>query len=258
MQSGVGLKVLGETIMNVERVRQVTMMDRAGFSPWAFIDKIGKPLALVGALVLAACTTTTPTQPLSGNPLSGSPLPQVQAGAGGQGIIGNAPPNLQDYRLGNDDQIRLTVFNQDNLSGEFTVGSTGALTLPLIGQMPAAGKTANELGQEIAIQLQDGYLRNPQVNVEVIRYRPFFIVGGVNRPGQFDYVPGMTVLQAVAIAGGYSLTGAQGQNVIISRNSRGSSGPSFGSMTTPVFPGDTIEVPQVLLPTTTVRPGPRF
>lgn len=73
--------------------------------------------------------------------------------------------------------------------------------------------------------------------MEVIRYRPFFIVGGVNRPGQFDYVPGMTVLQAVAIAGGYSLTGAQGQNVIISRNSRGSSGPSFGSMTTPVFPG---------------------
>ncbi|MGP1394949.1 MAG: polysaccharide biosynthesis/export family protein [Inquilinaceae bacterium] len=186
------------------------------------------------------------------------PQAQTQVGAGGQGIIGNAPPNLEDYRLGNDDQVRINVFNQDNLSGEFTVGSTGTLTLPLIGRMQAAGKTANELGQEIAVQLQDGYLRDPRVSVEVIRYRPFFIVGGVNRPGQFDYVPGMTVLQAVAIAGGYSPTGAQGQNVIISRNSRGAPGPSFGSMATPVFPGDTIEVPQFLLPTTTIRPGPRF
>lgn len=233
------------------------MMDNAGFSPWASIGRIGKSLALVGALILAGCATTQ-TQPLSGEPLAGSPLPQAQTSAGGQGIIGNAPPNLEDYRLGNDDQVRITVFNQDNLSGEFTVGSTGSLTLPLIGEMRASGKTANELGQEIAVQLQDGYLRDPRVSVEVIRYRPFFIVGGVNRPGQFDYVPGMTVLQAVAIAGGYSPTGAQGQNVIISRNSRGSSGPSFGSMGTPVFPGDTIEVPQILLPTTTVRPGPRF
>jgi len=120
-----------------------------------------------------------------------------------------AEPNAQmqtatAYKLGSSDRLRVTVFGHPDLSGEFEVDGTGSISLPLIGQQKAEGLATTELEQSIATTLASGYILNPRVSVEVINYRPFYILGEVGRPGEYPYTNGLTVQNAVAAAGGFS------------------------------------------------------
>jgi polysaccharide biosynthesis/export protein ExoF len=124
------------------------------------------------------------------------------------------PTSPEPYRLGVDDKLRIRVYEWRNsvgevhewsaLTDEFTVGPGGDLSLPLVGSVPAAGKTPEALSDAIADRLQSavGTGKRPQVSVEIAHYRPFYIVGAVNHPGEYPYRPGLTVLQAQGIAGG--------------------------------------------------------
>ncbi|WP_159348780.1 polysaccharide biosynthesis/export family protein [Roseomonas harenae] len=116
-----------------------------------------------------------------------------------------AEESVGPYRLGPGDQVRITVFNDPRLTGEFRVNDTGTLALPLVGSEPALGRTTQETERSIeASMLKRGLFTEPQVAVEVVTYRPIFVLGMVERGGQTPYQPGMTVLSAVAVAGGFN------------------------------------------------------
>ena len=108
------------------------------------------------------------------------------------------------YTLGSSDKLRVTVFGHPDLSGEFEVDGTGQISLPLIGQKKALGLSTSMLEQSITETLSGGYILDPRVSVEVINYRPFYILGEVGKPGEYPYTNGLTVQNAVAAAGGYS------------------------------------------------------
>jgi polysaccharide export outer membrane protein len=148
-----------------------------------------------------------------------------------------------EYRLGAGDQVRVTVFGQQDLSGEFTVDGGGVVSLPLIGNVPAGGATVRELSTRIADKLQPDYLRNPRVNVEVLNYRPFYIIGEVNKPGSYPFVNGMTVINAVALAGGYTYR-ARANEVMVTRSNDPERKKQRAQHDTVVMPGDVIEVPE--------------
>lgn len=155
----------------------------------------------------------------------------------------NTPDPVGNYQLGAGDQIRLIVFNEDDLSGNFSVDDSGQLSLPLIGQVSAKGLNVNELETAIATSLKQGYLRNPRVSVEVLQYRPFYISGEVEGDGEYPYVVGLTVPRAVATAGGYTRRANKNRVIII----RAGSTERFeypADQTTLVYPGDVIEIPE--------------
>jgi polysaccharide export outer membrane protein len=109
------------------------------------------------------------------------------------------------YRLGPGDQIRITVFNDPRLTGDFRVTDTGVIALPLVGTVPAGGRTTDEVRRSIETTMrQRGLFTQPSVALEIIEYRPIFVLGMVERGGQTPYQPGMTVLSAVAVAGGFN------------------------------------------------------
>lgn len=120
----------------------------------------------------------------------------------------NAPvPKAQErggYILDAGDELRIIVYGQEELSGEFTIDPTGRISMPLIKDIVAAGKSVRELEEAITAELQPRYLKDPRVSIEVIEYRSVYILGEVRVPGQYPYVPNMTVLQAVAVAGGHT------------------------------------------------------
>ncbi len=111
---------------------------------------------------------------------------------------------LRDYRLGPADKLRVIVFGEDSLSGEFSVSPGGRIALPLIGEINAQGRTVPDIRQEVETRFRDGYIKNPRVSIEVIAYRPFYIYGEVNKPGEFPYEPGLTIRGAVSAAQGYT------------------------------------------------------
>jgi polysaccharide export outer membrane protein len=117
-------------------------------------------------------------------------------------VVATAPVN--DYRLGPGDKVRVTVYDETDLSGEFQVDDTGFVRLPLIGPVKALARTAHQLEGDVSTALLDGYLKNPRVNVEIITYRPFYIIGQVNRPGQYAYTSNMSALDAIGVAGGFT------------------------------------------------------
>ena len=147
-----------------------------------------------------------------------------------------------DYRLGPGDVLRVTVFGQGDISGEFEVGSTGDITLPLIGEIPVIDRTLRDVENAVIEKLRPDYLKNPQVSVEVINYRPFYIIGEVQNPGSYQYVGGMRVVNAIAIAGGFTYRASEDQ-LLISR-ARGEGKQGSATQDTIVFPGDVIEVPE--------------
>ena len=112
--------------------------------------------------------------------------------------------SARDYRLATDDRVRLIVFGQDALSNIYTVDGSGAITVPLIGPVQVEGLTTTQAAARVSARLADGFLRDPSVTIEIDTYRPFYIMGEVVRGGQYDYVAGMTVETAVAIAGGFT------------------------------------------------------
>lgn len=112
--------------------------------------------------------------------------------------------NDSAYRLGAGDQLRVTVFNHQDLSGVHTIDGTGYFSMPLIGSVEARGLSIVELEQTIVDTLKPDYLVNPRVSVQVLNFRPFYILGEVENPDSYPYVDGMTYLNAVAIAGGFT------------------------------------------------------
>lgn len=158
----------------------------------------------------------------------------------------NRPPLPQytsnGYRLGSGDQVRIITFGEDQLTGEFTVDDRGNISVPLLGSLRAAGDTPEELGQNIAAGLRRGnFLRQPSVAVQVIAYRPIFVLGEVNKPGMYPYQPGMTMLTAVAIAGGFTYRAVEDYaadvRTVNGQAAQGNIGPeSF------LAPGDVVKV----------------
>lgn len=119
-----------------------------------------------------------------------------------------APTGFLDlYRLGAGDRLRVTVYGEPNFSGEFAVSDSGEIALPLVGPVKAGGLTLAQFRDSAAKTLADGYLNNPKVAVEVTNYRPFYILGEVNKPGEYPFVVGLTVPKAVATANGFTYRG---------------------------------------------------
>lgn len=151
------------------------------------------------------------------------------------------PEQVYEYNLGPGDRVRVIVFGEQDLSGEFVVSGEGKVSLPLIGEIQASGATSSVLQTRIADALKQGYLNTPRVNVEVLTFRPFYIFGEVNKPGEYPYVNGMTIERAVAIASGYTYRANKKKVFIKHANETKEVDVSLSS---PIMiqPGDTIRV----------------
>jgi protein involved in polysaccharide export with SLBB domain len=146
-----------------------------------------------------------------------------------------------DYRLGPGDKIRVSVFGQSDLSGEYQVDGSGMVRLPLIGTLRATDYTAPQLEQGIAGALADGYLKDPRVNVEIATYRPFYIIGAVSRPGQYAYIDNMNALNAVALAGGFTDQAIQ-STLYVRHEGDATEQPVRTNQLSRIQPGDVIRV----------------
>ncbi|MBO9098053.1 MULTISPECIES: polysaccharide biosynthesis/export family protein [unclassified Rhizobium] len=148
---------------------------------------------------------------------------------------------IQPYRLDSGDRLRVTVFEQQALTNTYTVDQAGYISVPLIGQVTARGKTMQQLSGEIASKLKQGYLRDPDVSIDVDRYRSIYVMGEVGQPGQYSYVPGMTIQNAVAAAGGFTPRAYQG-NTDVTRKINGHVMTGRVGISDAVLAGDTIYV----------------
>ena len=183
------------------------------------IAYLRRPLAVIAALAmaLAACS--------SGPARDSAP----------------AASTVPVYKLGAGDKLRITTFDEPSLTGEFTVGDGGILPFPLLGQIQAGGLTVAELRLSLEAALKQGYLKEPRVSVEVLNYRPYYILGEVAKPGEFAYADGLTVLNAVAAAGGFTYR-ANTKRVHIKRAAENRELSMPLTATVPVHPGDTIRI----------------
>ncbi len=172
---------------------------------------------IVAALLLSACATYQPLDPAFHAVL-------------------NKP-----YTLDAGDALRITVFDQDDLTNTYQVDKAGYLAFPLVGSIAARGKTTKQIKRNIAAKLRRNFLRDPDVSVEVSTYRPFFIMGEVGTGGQYTYVPGMTVQNAIAIAGGFSARAEQ-EDVDVTRAINGDIITGRVPISDPILPGDTIQI----------------
>jgi polysaccharide export outer membrane protein len=145
------------------------------------------------------------------------------------------------YRLDAGDRLRVVVYGQEGLTNTYAIDAGGSIAMPLIGPVPARGRTPAGLASEISGRLRRGYIREPSVAVEIEAYRPFFILGEVAAPGQYPYVPNMSVESAVAIAGGFSPR-ALGDRVTLTRTDGSSSSRDVVPLGTALGPGDTVLV----------------
>ncbi|MEI9891122.1 MAG: polysaccharide biosynthesis/export family protein [Caulobacteraceae bacterium] len=152
-----------------------------------------------------------------------------------------ATANSFEYHLGAGDKLRIIVFGEDSLSGEFFVSGSGKIAFPLIGDIEVLGRTIPDIQASIEEKLRDGYLKQPKVSAEVLNYRPFYILGEVMKPGEYPYTNGLTVLNAVATASGFTYR-ADKRKVFIRRASTKEEMPETLTPTTPVEPGDTIRI----------------
>lgn len=148
---------------------------------------------------------------------------------------------LNEYSLGTGDKLRVRVFGEDSLGGEFSVASNGTVSLPLIGEVKLLGLTANQAQQRIEDALKQGYMKSPKVNVEILNYRPFYILGEVKKPGEYPYTNGLTVVNAVARAEGYTYR-ADKRRVFIKRSSESKEQSYPLSESIIVLPGDTVRI----------------
>jgi polysaccharide biosynthesis/export protein len=201
-------------------------------------------IAAMAALALSGCTHTsgpvaTVQQPRSDlDTLAYGPAPRVPV------VYATAPmPVAYDvaYRLDAGDKLRVVVYGQEGLTNSYAIDAGGAITMPLIGSVPARGRTPAELASAITARLRSGYIRDPSVAVEIESYRPFFILGEVAAPGQYPYVPNMSVESAVAIAGGFSPR-ARRDRVTLTHTDASGSSRYVVPLGTPLGPGDTVFV----------------
>jgi polysaccharide export outer membrane protein len=192
--------------------------------------------------------------PANPQPLASSapqPTPSAYGYRPGEGLAGpdsrnmdsqSAAPRLNaDYRLGPGDKVRVTVYGEADLSGDYQIDGTGIVRLPLIGALRASGYTAPALEAGIGMALAKGYLKNPRVNVEIVSYRPFYIIGAVNRPGEYPYVDHISALNAVALAGGFTDTARQ-STVYVRHEGSAVEEEVTTDQVSELRPGDTIRI----------------
>lgn len=210
--------------------RQGVLPVRQRILPWR--QFLTASAVLLMAFLLAACTDG-PRQNMPG------PVSHAAQAAGDMSLPADAS---LEYRLGSGDKVRVIVYGEAGLSGEFDVSGAGRVSMPLIGQVEAAGLTLGEFEAAVVRKLRDGYLNNPRVSVEVLNYRPFYIYGEIGSPGQYPYTSGMTVLNAVAVAGGYTYRANQ-DRVFITRG-EGAEVAYPASQAVKILPGDVVRVPE--------------
>jgi protein involved in polysaccharide export with SLBB domain len=151
--------------------------------------------------------------------------------------------NDDSYRLGAGDKVKITVYGEQDLSGEFLVSSNGRVQFPLIGEIQAAQLTAPEFAKTLTAELGAKYLRNPRVSIEIETYRPFYIIGEVNKPGEYPYESGLSLHGAVALAGGYTYR-ANDSDVYIRRVGSDAETSMRVTGQIKIYPGDVVRIPE--------------
>lgn len=156
-----------------------------------------------------------------------------------------APPNSPGtYRLSPGDKMKVTVFNEADLTGEFQINERGNVAFPLVGEVQAENSTPDEFQQRLTTRLRGKYVKNPRVSVEVTSYRPVNVLGEVRNAGQYQYRPGLTIQDAVALAGGFTYR-ANTRTVYVRRaDASGEISVSTDGEKVPILPGDNIRVPE--------------
>jgi protein involved in polysaccharide export with SLBB domain len=149
-----------------------------------------------------------------------------------------ASPQLQA-----GEKIRVTVYGEPSLSGDYQIDPSGFVSLPLAGTVKAAGLSQQQLEQDLATKFRSGYLKDPKITVSIAEFKPFYIVGEVSKPGVYPYTGGLTVLSAIAIAGGTTYRANQ-SNVLIQHSGESSMREYDTSMPIPILPGDIIQIPR--------------
>lgn len=192
-------------------------------------------LALSGCMRRTAPVAVAPQSSLDTIAYAG-PAPVAVAYAAPASVPYDAP-----YHLDAGDRLRVVVYGQEGLTNTYSISAGGTITMPLIGSVPARGRTPQGLASDIAARLRNGFIREPSVAVEVEAYRPFFILGEVQAPGQYPYVPNMTAESAVAIAGGFSPR-ARKDRVTITHTDAAGTSRAVVPPGTPISPGDTVLV----------------
>ena len=198
----------------------------------------------LSALALSGCMGRTA-------PVAVTPQSSLDAMAYGGAAYASAPvvpvayaataPYDMPYHLDAGDRLRVVVFGQEGLTNTYLISAGGTITMPLIGPVPARGHTPQGLAADIGARLRKGFIREPSVAVEVETYRPFFILGEVQAPGQYPYVPNMTAESAVAIAGGFSPRARKDSVTLTHADASGTSRTTVPPGT-PISPGDTVLV----------------
>jgi polysaccharide biosynthesis/export protein len=163
------------------------------------------------------------------------------ASAQAQALASAAPAG--SYVLGPNDRIRLKVYGEADITGEYEIDSNGNVSVPLAGHVKAAGLTTRQLERSITSALSKGIVRDPRVNVEIALYRPYYILGEVKKSGEYPYRLGLTVMDAIASAGGF--TYRANENKVYLRRSGGGAEEIYAlDAPVPVFPGDNIRIPE--------------
>ena len=191
------------------------------------------PLGLAAAIALGMAGTA------GAQTVAALPLPAAQSASAAAGPSAPSP----DYKLGTGDKVHMTVFCEDDLSGDFEVDGSGFLRLPLIGEARAAGLSVHEFEAKVASMLNDGYLKDAKVSVQITNYRPFYIYGEVNKPGEYPFVNEMSVPTAIALAGGFTFR-ADSSDVYVQRNGSQTEVELPANQATKIGPGDIVRVPE--------------
>ena len=149
--------------------------------------------------------------------------------------------NTEDYKLGAGDKVHIVVFGENDLTGDYDVDGSGNVRMSLIGEVEAAGISLRDFEKRVKTALDNGYMKDAQVSVSVVNYRPFYIIGEVNKPGEYPYVNNMSVLNAIALAGGYTYRANQG-DVYIQRSGDTEEKTYPADQNTKIYPGDIVRV----------------
>jgi protein involved in polysaccharide export with SLBB domain len=211
---------------------------RTEIDGWGRRKSRGHVFSIAAAIVaLALITTGCEITPIAGS--------TDQALAPGDQSLNSVPGPAQagEIQLEAGDKLRVTVFGEDKLSGEYQVNTAGYVSLPLAGSVKVSGMTGPQLERALEEKFKGPYLRNPRVTVEVLTYRPFYVLGEVQKPGEYPYRTGLNVLSAIAIAGGATYR-ANTSKVLIQRSGSKQLSEFPQSPTVAVMPGDLVRVPE--------------
>lgn len=182
--------------------------------------------------------TVSQPQPVVPTPAQLAAPPQASASPVRAPVI-----NDDNYRLGAGDKLKITVYGEQDLSGEFLVSANGRVQFPLLGEVPAVQLTAQEFAKAMTAELGAKYLRNPKVSIEILNYRPFYIIGEVNKPGGYPYESGLSLQGAVALAGGYTYR-AKESDVYIRRMGSETEASLRVTGQIRIYPGDVVRIPE--------------